>query len=800
MKLRNILLGFVFAGTVVNSNAQGNFINARVDYYNQNGERIYSFNGSGPLLTFNPNDNGTFEVKGPVGMKDVAEVRFVANGEESYPLEMEVANEDIKLSFEVGNPSQTKVVSKAPGSEILSGLPVTITMDIPQGYLPKIKMKGLYTGIVDDVETETESINWINTILYREIMQPVSWINHFYREFPWGITYFEYPEAYDASKRNRYFTSFNMPNEPVIMTFDCEKVDITMLKDLMKELNHSLTTTWGWGGGIFQFQYASQGESAMANLYGEYPGSDCYLNYIYDFMPSWSVFYNMDGLSGQGRYVWSAWMWGYAYALISHCNEILTAFDNMAEDDANQPQAKWIKAQTLTLRAHAYFRLLQVYAPRWEDSNNGDMPTVIMRLSPYEPQKKGVATMNEVLSQCYSDLDEAIAAYKKVGQSLREHTYEPDLSVAYGIYARVAALKHDWMTVKTMAHNAREGKRIATSEEIFNGYTSYNDNEWLWSPSFEEDDHLYYANLCTFLACNGYYANLLGATAIINRDLYKLIPEGDERANWWFTYEKLSEYSGDIAGEFHNGRIVMAGNMNILNNSYRRKALSWINAHKPANITGSDAYSGSSQYEYSVVCDGAQIKYWVSGKNGLGEDGRSQVPYMRATEMWLYEAEACAELGLDSEAQNLLIEVNKPRNPNYTCELTGQSLLDEIRLYRRIELWGEGFCWFDLKRWNVPMTRTAWVEGDANSGNVPDGVSVTVPTSHAYGWRYSIGVKEHSYNDQIYSPVPGTSESWEEPLPAPDKKGQVKVPGFNPQPVIFDNRVPSQGNMKLLIE
>lgn len=80
--------------------------------------------------------------------------------------------------------------------------------------------------------------------------------------------------------------------------------------------------------------------------------------------------------------------------------------------------------------------------------------------------------------------------------------------------------------------------------------------------------------------------------------------------------------------------------------------------------------------------------------------------YMRVAEMYLNEAEAHARGGNDSQAASVLYDLVKTRDPGYTLSTnTGQALIDEILLQRRIELWGEGFAWFDMKRNKVGLER-----------------------------------------------------------------------------------------------
>lgn len=497
-----------------------------------------------------------------------------------------------------------------------------------------------------------------------------------------------------------------------------------------------------------------QGETGIAFYLGEIPASDCYANCIYDLAPSWAPYYVMqDTYLSSGDYVWNRTMWVYAYAMIAQLNQLISGLDgaNVGDNPDDLALHNFTFAQALALRAHCYWRLLQVYAPRWVDSNNGEALTVVLRTRPDDPQDMPVSTMNQVLDQCYTDLDKALELFKAAGRSFRTLTYEIDMNVAYGIYARVAALKNDWKTVRTMAHNARQGKRLATTAEMFSGYMSYNENEWMWSPSFEQVDNWIFGNFCTFFGCNSYGAVNDRMTNSINRDLYNQIPEGDVRANWWLTYDKLP---GLRPAMFYNNLNVNAETGAFKNARLLNAARTWLTEHKPANVTANDAYEGAttSDKTTSIIRDGAQVKFWVNGLTG--QENMFQIPFMRATEMYLYEAEACAELGMTSEAQALLMEINTPCNPNYTCNLTDQALIDEVRLYRRIELWGEGFCWFDLKRWNVPMKRTAWKAGDINSGNVPSGVACDVPVNTNYGWRHGIPLTERSNNPLVSEPIP----------------------------------------------
>ncbi len=72
--------------------------------------------------------------------------------------------------------------------------------------------------------------------------------------------------------------------------------------------------------------------------------------------------------------------------------------------------------------------------------------------------------------------------------------------------------------------------------------------------------------------------------------------------------------------------------------------------------------------------------------------------------MYLIEAEA--KLGQDANAAKVLFDLVTKRDASYKLSTsTGTKLLDEIYFNRRIELWGEGFRFLDLKRLNQPLNR-----------------------------------------------------------------------------------------------
>ena len=109
------------------------------------------------------------------------------------------------------------------------------------------------------------------------------------------------------------------------------------------------------------------------------------------------------------------------------------------------------------------------------------------------------------------------------------------------------------------------------------------------------------------------------------------------------------------------------------------------------------------------------------------------IPMMRAAELYLIEAEALAKDNKEAQSKIVFTEFEKNRNPAYVSSVkTGQAYIDEVLTSRRLELWGEGFRWFDLKRLNLACKR------DGNNFSVTFCGFINKEQSQEDGWYYEI--------------------------------------------------------------
>lgn len=260
------------------------------------------------------------------------------------------------------------------------------------------------------------------------------------------------------------------------------------------------------------------------------------------------------------------------------------------------------------------------------------------------------AATSQVVTQVEEDLERAYDALEGYSRSSKG---EINQDVVAGLLARYYLEYGHYDQAIAMAEQAQTAGTLMNEEQIFDGFDEISNPGWIWGADITPETTAIYASYFSHIAnLNPGYAGILGVYKNIDRRLYDAIPATDARKDWFVGADQVEDY-------------------------------------------------GLPQY--------ANVKF-VDDTFFEGD-----LVYMRVAEMILIEAEAKALSGDDEGAAQALYELVSERDPSYTLSTsTGDELLEEIRTHRRIELWGEGFAFFDMKRWDLPLVRN--YEGTNHAG------------------------------------------------------------------------------------
>lgn len=447
------------------------------------------------------------------------------------------------------------------------------------------------------------------------------------------------------------------------------------------------------------------GEGTIKTYYGNYPGND----YQKSNLTSWTNVVN-GTYHENSTSTYDYYPWYYFYKIIGNSNTVICNVDDCTGTDADKA---FLKAQALVYRAYSYSMLVQLYSKRWMDSNNGASRGVILRIDE-STDELGTSTLAECYAQIYKDLDDAISLFQSSGEDRdKDCNYLPSLQVAYAVYARTALNREDWATAAKYAPLARKGYPLMSNSEYVDGGFNTPNQEWIWSVYNSEEETLYYYSFFAYESSNASSGACRNYPPAISKELFDKIPDTDVRKAMWLD-PKTDSYT-------------------------KSNGAAGTDLSKRAKTEyGSKLYSTTKIFAYM------QFKHQNKAQPGIGE-----LNLFRSAEMYLIEAEADCHLNKDAEAQALLVELNKTsgRDTAYTCTKTGDDLLEEVRLYNRIELWGEGHDWFNYKRWGLPIVR----HSSKNGGSFHTNYAVTINPADNNAWTWVIPNKEVDYNSLIKS-------------------------------------------------
>lgn len=376
------------------------------------------------------------------------------------------------------------------------------------------------------------------------------------------------------------------------------------------------------------------------------------------------------------------------YNMIGDVNTFVAGFPEDVEDE----NAINMIAQAKVLRAYSYMLLAPQYqfAPltnvKAEGKKGADLPCVpLVTGEPVDFTNNPRATVAEIYNFVLEDLNYAV---EKLEGASRESKMYIDGNVAYGMRARANLILGNWEAAYNDAVKAAEGYEPASIAEVsVPAFCNINEHNWIWGydmatglPTNSGGNGLY-ATTSSWLRSfsNWGYAAACQVYTCINKLLWDKIPATDVRKGWWV--------DENLESPLLNG-------------------LKWPGFDDVANADdGSDKLPYLPYTNVKFACD--PIATTVNEED---------MPLMRVEEMILIQAEAKAHT--DAGAAKTILEnfVQTYRDPSYSANAGGRTLLDEIWYQRRVELWGEGFGVFDNLRLDKPIVRSH----GASTSNIAD--------------------------------------------------------------------------------
>ena len=378
--------------------------------------------------------------------------------------------------------------------------------------------------------------------------------------------------------------------------------------------------------------------------------------------------------------------WVNFYTMIAKANEIISLYPEGGETISQ----KGLLGQAYAIRGLSYMHLIQLYQFTIDKSGtiNTDAPCVPLiyvdadgKTEEEIASAKGRNTVGVVFAQIEADLLKAVENLES-GYERPSKNYI-DASVANGFLARYYLLSQQWEKAAAAASKARANYTImdSSSSGLYDGFVTVNNVEWMWGFAHTTETQTTYASFFSMISniAPG-YAGMGYAPRLIDAKLYSQIPEEDGRKKWFNGPE------GD--------------------------------KNQP---------TAAAQLPYANV------------KFGHVNDWTDNYMYMRAAEMVLIEAEAYAHLNQGSKAAEVLKVLMNKRQPSWNKATV---TVEDVYLQRRIELWGEGFSFYDLKRLNKGIDRS--YEGN----NHLAGYDIKVD-AHDVRWIYQIPLSEIQENKLI---------------------------------------------------
>ena len=392
----------------------------------------------------------------------------------------------------------------------------------------------------------------------------------------------------------------------------------------------------------------------------------------YDWYSNWEL----DQYQGE-TYVYGQFIWNLYSQLVLTTNNTIGVINPETASDLHLGYL----GVALAFRANHYLDLARMYEflPNDKTSNiNNDgnnvegltVPILTDETTEQEARNNPRVTHQEMFEFIQSDLQKA---EQYISKASFEKT-QPSLAVVYGLFARLYMWNENYQLAAEYARKAinQHGPTKVTTREQWldkiTGFNSLNTPSWMWGvQSIREDD---------------------------------VVQSGILNWTSWMSNETTYGYA--TAGPLTQISASMYDRMS--NDDFRK--LSFV-APAGSALDGQNPFIDPDWAAENLI-PYANIKFRPN--QGNMEDytvgSASAYPLMRIEEMYFIEAEATAHISAAQGAQLINDFMRTYRYSSYTCNASStDDVVEEIVFQKRVELWGEGQTFFDIKRLNYSVTR-----------------------------------------------------------------------------------------------
>ncbi|MBQ5655867.1 MAG: RagB/SusD family nutrient uptake outer membrane protein [Bacteroidaceae bacterium] len=386
------------------------------------------------------------------------------------------------------------------------------------------------------------------------------------------------------------------------------------------------------------------------------------------------ISWNRNQYMGQD-YMKQQFHWNYYYGFIGTVNGVIRQIDE--ETAAAGPLA--YLGTALAYRAMLYLDLARMYEflPNdiYSDGKNSEgvpvmnltVPIVHEKITEEEAANNPRAKREDMFAFILNDLDKA-EKYVPALTNTSSNTL-PDLACVYGLKARLYMWVEDYAKAKEYARKAINEATVKPLSEAaaLNTSTGYNQSsDFMWCAVQNSETYAvktgiinwtsWVSNQTTF----GYTGASTSLYVVIDRSMYERISDTDWRKKQWVAPEGSP----------------LAGKTPFLLDDDKKNMPAYASVKFRPNAGDAEDYLVGAS---------------------------SAVPMMRVEEMYFIEAEAAEHLSAGSGITLLSNFMKAYRDAKY--EYKGSDAIDEIVFQKRVELWGEGHTFFDIKRLNMSVTR-----------------------------------------------------------------------------------------------